>query len=102
MEDLPIEVQVIHGHLVLPPPAGGRDPLVLQYLAQGAHVPRRLVAVVAAALSVKDTKEVVVRSSDDLSGNELRDVGTYPGEKCVYMEVESVKGLPVGHHTIVR
>ncbi len=72
MKDLPIKVQIVHSHFVFPPSTGGSDPLMPQNLTQGAHVPRGLVAVIAARLSVKDSKEVVVRSSDDLPGNELR------------------------------
>ncbi len=75
VEDLPIKVQVIHAHFILPSPARGRDPLVLEDLPQGTHVPRSFVAVVAARLSVKDTKEVVVGTGDDLSGKELRKGG---------------------------
>ena len=67
MQDLPVEVQAVHAHLVLPLPARGRDTLVAQDAPQGAHVPGGLVAVVCAGLAVKDPEEVVVSSCDNFT-----------------------------------
>ena len=71
MQDLPVEVQTVHAHLILALPARGGDALVAQHPAQSAHVSGRLVAVVCLCLPVKDPEEIVVGACDYFTGKQL-------------------------------
>ena len=72
MENLPIKVQAINSNFVFPLSTCWSDSLVSQNLTEGGHVTGRLVAVVITHLPVKDPEEIVVSTTDDLSGTESR------------------------------
>ena len=72
MEDLSVEIQVLHAHFISFSFRCLRDLLVPEDLSQCCHVPRSLVAIVVLSSPVKDTEEVVVCTGNELPVVELK------------------------------
>ena len=72
MENLSVEIQVLHAHFISFSFRRLRDLLVPEDLSQRCHVPRRLIAIVVLSTPVKDAEEVVVCTGNELPVVELK------------------------------
>ncbi len=64
MKDLPVEIQVVYTHFVLAFPSRRGYLLVTKDPTKCCHISRGFIAVVLVGLTVKDSKEVIIGSSD--------------------------------------